>query len=151
MKRFFVMLANMLAIATFALVSVTCGDDEPTIVVDVTSVAVTPTTLTLGVGEKRTLTATVEPKDADNKTVAWSSSAPTIAEVNASTGEVTAKTVGTATITATTANGKTATCVVTVAENVIAVTSVTLDSTTLALKVGETHTLTATVTRDVAV
>jgi hypothetical protein len=94
MKRFFVRLANMLAIATFAVGFVACGEDDPP-AVEVSSVAVTPTTLALEVGDKQTLTATVAPQNATDKTVTWSSSAPTVAEVNASTGEVTAKAIGT--------------------------------------------------------
>ncbi len=62
--------------------------------------------------EKTTLTATITPDDATDKTITWSSNAPTIAEVNSSTGEVTAKAKGTAVITATTSNGKTDTCTI---------------------------------------
>ncbi|MDR1582304.1 MAG: Ig-like domain-containing protein [Prevotellaceae bacterium] len=142
--RFFKRMATMLAIAAFAAVLVSCNkDDIPP--VEVVSVTVTPSTLILKEGEQQTLTATVEPKDAVDKTVTWSSSAPKIAEIDASDGEITAKAEGTATITAITANGKTATCVVTVEKNVIEVTSVTVDPPTLSLKVGETQTLTATV------
>jgi uncharacterized protein YjdB len=150
MKRFFRPLAIMLAIAISATTFVSCGEEEgeegPTSI-EVTSVTVTPSTLAIKVGEKQQLSASVEPQDATNKTVTWSSSAPAIAEVNASTGEVTAKAVGTATITAT-AGGKTATCAVTVATNVIAVTSVEISSTTLNLTEGDKQTLAATVKPD---
>lgn len=71
--------------------------------------------LTLIEGGTAQLTATVEPSDATNKKVTWSSSAPGVATVDAS-GNVTAVAEGTATITATTDDGgKTATCTVTVA------------------------------------
>ena len=70
--------------------------------------------LTLIEGGTAQLTATVEPIDATNKKVTWSSSAPRVATVDAS-GNVTAVAEGTATITATTEDGgKTATCTVTV-------------------------------------
>lgn len=70
--------------------------------------------LTLIEGGTAQLTATVEPIDATNKKVTWSSSAPDVATVDAS-GNVTAVAEGTATITATTDDGgKTATCTVTV-------------------------------------
>lgn len=70
--------------------------------------------LTLIEGGTAQLTATVEPIDATNKKVTWSSSAPGVATVDAS-GNVTAVAEGTATITATTDDGgKTATCTVTV-------------------------------------
>lgn len=71
--------------------------------------------LTLIEGGTAQLTATVEPIDATNKKVTWSSSAPGVATVDAS-GNVTAVAEGTAIITATTDDGgKTATCTVTVA------------------------------------
>lgn len=57
----------------------------------------------LTVGGQTTLTATVSPSDATNKTVVWSTSAPTVASVN--NGIVTALKSGNATITATTDDG----------------------------------------------
>ncbi len=60
------------------------------------------------------LTATVTPSDATNKAVVWSSSNQAVATVDAA-GKVTARGVGTATITCETVDGgKTATCAVTV-------------------------------------
>ena len=147
MKRFPVILANMLAIATFAVVSVACDEkeNETPATVEVTSVTVTPATLALTVGDKDTLTAAVAPENATDKTVTWSSSAPTIAEVNASTGEVTAKGAGSATITAATANGKTAKCEVTVEGEGVAVTSVAVAPATIDIVAGGKRTLSATV------
>ncbi len=82
--------------------------------------------------EKTTLTATVTPDDATDKTVTWSSNAPAIAEVNSSTGEVTAKAKGTAVITATTSNGKTDTCTVIV--DPISVEYIEISNITLTIK-----------------
>ena len=65
----------------------------------------------------------------------WTSDKPAVATVDA-TGKVTAVAGGEATITAK-AGDKTATCKVTVKANVVAVTSVTLDKTELALTVGD--------------
>lgn len=70
-------------------------------------------TLSLEVGEKQTLTATVLPADAENRTVSWKSEDASIATVSSS-GEVTAAGAGTTTITATANGGKTASCTVTV-------------------------------------
>jgi len=78
--------------------------------VSVTGVTLNHTTLSMNVGGTATLTATVNPTNAANKNVTWSSSAPSIATVSTS-GLVTAVAVGTATITVTTADGgKTAEC-----------------------------------------
>jgi uncharacterized protein YjdB len=65
-------------------------------------------------GDTDSLTATVSPSStATNSTVTWSSDNPAVATVNQN-GVVTAVTMGTAVITATTANNLTATCDVTV-------------------------------------
>ena len=80
--------------------------------VAVTSVAVSPKTLNLEVGQTGTLTATVKPDNATNKTVTWKTSNDKVATVV--DGTVAAVGEGTATITATAANGKKDTCKVTV-------------------------------------
>lgn len=69
----------------------------------------------LFVNSKGTLTATVLPDNATDKTVTWSSSDPDYVSINATTGEYEVKGTkgyGSATITAT-AGGKTATCTIT--------------------------------------
>ena len=78
------------------------------------SITMEPTTLSLTVGQTHALIATVLPENATDKSVTWSSDAPTIVEV-LSDGTVTAKSAGIATITAKTTNGLTITCAVTVA------------------------------------
>lgn len=81
-----------------------------------TGVTVTPATASLVEGATQQLGAMIAPNDATNKSVTWESSAPAIATVSA-TGLVTAVSEGTATITATTADGGfTDTCAVTVTE-----------------------------------
>ena len=115
-------------------------------VVAVTSVTLNKTELTLTEGGSETLTATVKPDDATDKTVTWTTSDASIATVDAN-GKVTAIKEGTATVTAK-AGEKSATCKVTVDKNVIAVTSVTLNKTELTLTEGESETLTATVKPD---
>ena len=66
------------------------------------------------VGASETLSATVAPADATDKSVKYSSSDEAIATVTPVQGKVTGIAVGTATITATTTNGKTAVCEITV-------------------------------------
>jgi len=111
-------------------------------VISVTGVALNHTSLTLTEGETQNLVATVSPSNASNKDVTWTSNNTNVATVSSS-GVVTAKKAGTATITVTTVDGnKTATCAVTV---VVPVTGVSLNYTTLTLTEGQTQTLAATV------
>ena len=127
------------------------GNTKTTVAVK--SVTLDQTTLTKAVGDDAvTLTATVDPSDASDKTVTWKSSDASIAAVDAN-GKVTFVAAGTATITATATNGtddtaddKTATCEVTISAKKVNVESVKLDQTTLDKKVGDDAvTLTATV------
>ncbi len=114
-------------------------------VIAVTGVSLDRTSLTMTEGDTQTLTATVSPSNATDKSVTWTSNNTTVATVSSS-GVVTAKTPGTATITVKTNDGsKTATCTVTVKAKVIAVTGVSLDRTSLTMTEGDTQTLTATV------
>lgn len=111
----------------------------------VTHVTVTPTTLNLQVGATATVVATVHPAHATNRTVTWTSSATVIATVDAQ-GRVTAVSPGLAVITVTTADGgRTAGVAVSVASPPVRVTGVVLSATSLALTVGQTGQLAATV------
>ena len=108
-----------------------------------TGISLNRTSATINNGETLQLTATVSPSNTSNSTVTWSSSNTNIATVN-NNGLVTAKSRGTATITATTTDGSnlSASCNVTV--NQLA-TGITLNKTTAAINNGETLQLTATV------
>lgn len=87
-------------------------DPQP---IRVSGVQISKTTLSLKVGDTQQLTATVSPSNADNKNVTWSSSNSSVVQVS-STGKITAKGTGSATITVTTTDGNyTAKCTVTVA------------------------------------
>jgi len=111
----------------------------------VTHVTVTPTTLNLQVGATATVVATVHPWNATNRDVIWTSSDAAIATVDAQ-GRVTARIPGLAVITVTTADGgRTAGVAVSVASPPVRVTGVVLSATSLALQVGQTGQLTATV------
>ena len=131
-----------------ATITAKAGDKTATCTVTVTigvdNITLNKTTATLTEGGTVTLTATVTPDDATDKSVTWTSSDETVATVK--DGVVTAVKAGTATITAK-AGDKTATCTVTVNANV-AVTGVTLSETILSLFEGENATLTAKVTPD---
>ncbi|WP_303837105.1 Ig-like domain-containing protein, partial [Ruminococcus flavefaciens] len=84
-------------------------------VVDVASVAITNApTAAITVGNTGTLTATVAPDNATNKTVTWAvTEGADVLSINAATGAYTALKAGTAKVTAT-AGGKTAECTITV-------------------------------------
>ncbi|MDE6479810.1 MAG: Ig-like domain-containing protein, partial [Muribaculaceae bacterium] len=102
------------------------------------------TELSLIEDETATLTATVVPENATDKSMTWTSSDTTIVTVDAN-GNVTAVKAGTATITATSSNEKVATCSVTVSTKIIEATGITLNETSVELKVGEYVELVATV------
>ena len=83
--------------------------------IEVTNISVSPVNKSMKVGESSTLTATILPSNATNKTVVWNSTNSSVCSVD-STGKLTAKTAGSATIHATSSNGLTATCNVTVSK-----------------------------------
>lgn len=80
--------------------------------VEPTSITLSASSMTLKVGESATLTATVKPTDATDKSVTWSSLYPDVASVSA--GKIEALKEGQSVITAKTVNGLSATCLVTV-------------------------------------
>ena len=92
--------------------SASCTVTVPHVFVPVESVTLNKTETTIQEGGVELLIATVNPTEADNATVAWTSSNIGVATVG-SNGKVTAIAEGTAIITAE-AGGKTATCTVTV-------------------------------------
>lgn len=105
-----------------------------------TKVSLNKTNVNLNKGNTTTLTATVSPSNATNKSVIWTSSDASVASVT-SNGKVTAKGNGTATITARVGD-RTATCKITVTTSV---SDVTLNKTSITLDKGKSTTLTATV------
>ena len=104
-----------LLLALSMVMSVCVFADEA---VAVTGVTLNKSSMELQVGQSETLTATIAPENATNKTVTWTSSDPSVATV--ANGTVTAVKAGTATITVTTVDGgKTESCKVTVSKAVI--------------------------------
>lgn len=73
-------------------------------VVNVTGISVSPTNLGLSIGQTQTLTVTVSPTSATDKTVSWSSSGENVATVD-DNGVVTAVGAGGAIITVTSTDG----------------------------------------------
>ena len=114
-------------------------------VVNVTGIILDKVSAELTEGETVTLTATVSPDNATDKTVTWTSSDETVATVK--DGVVTAIAAGTTTITAKAGN-YIAACGVTVNAKIIHATNISLDKVSAELTEGETMTLTATVSPD---
>lgn len=108
--------------------------------VDVTSITLDKTSLSLIKGESETLAATVIPTNATHNKVSWTSSDTGVATVN-SEGKVSAIANGSATITAQVDDVK-ATCDVTVT---VPIESIILDKTELSLTKGQSETLIATI------
>lgn len=127
MNRF--LLKGLASVCALAVMfgTVSCSDDdEKEGTIAVSAVAVNPTTAAVKPGATVTLSATVTPEDATDKTITWSSSDEKVATVDG--GKVTGVAEGTATITATTKSGdKTATCTVTVSEDAAEVIEDTLE------------------------
>ena len=134
---------SLLVAIIAAMTMIGCNQEEAQ--VEVSSVSLNTATIQMVEGETFNLVATVLPKDAEFDGVIWASSNASVASVN--NGMVTALKEGTSTITAS-AGGKSSTCNVMVSARVIPVTSVTIDKTSLSMLVGETETLSATVTPD---
>lgn len=127
------------ALGLLALLAASCIKTIP-----VSSLSVSPTSLTLVEGEEAHLTVTVTPADATDPSVVWRSSDPAVATVN--DGLVHAVAPGTATITVSTPDGQqTASCAVTVNRQAVPVASVSLDKASLEMEVGDEETLTATI------
>ena len=122
-------------------ISKTCS---VTVRTPVTGVTVSPTTLTLNVGGTYTLAKTISPSGASNQNVVWSTNNTAVATVDSS-GKVTAVGKGTCTITCTSSENSNykGTCAVTVNQQA---TGITISPTSVELIVGQTTSVSASVT-----
>ncbi len=117
----------------------TCSVTVTSSTVSVTGVRLNTNSVNLTVGNTATLTATISPENATNKSVTWSTSNDEV--VTVVDGVVTAVGAGTATITVTTQDGGfKAECAVTVKAATVNVESVSLDITNKTLEIGGTVT-----------
>ena len=111
----------------------------------VTGISLNQSSISIIKGKTYQLSASIQPSGASNRNVTWSSSNSNIATVSSS-GKVSAKAAGTATISVTTKDGsKTAKCTVTVKNEPIKVTGVSLNRSQITLFVGKSENLTAAV------
>ncbi|MBO7112420.1 MAG: Ig-like domain-containing protein [Bacteroidaceae bacterium] len=107
--------------------------------VALTSISLSKTSLTLEEGATSTLTVRYTPSDATDKSTTWKSTDTKVATVSSS-GKVTAVKAGSATIIATSGSYESS-CKVTVESRIIALSSISLDKTTLALEEGASSAL----------
>jgi len=147
MKRF-KKLFGIISIATLIVCAMASCDIDPDPPapdqVRVTGVSLSRSSAGVDIGDTTTLSVTVLPSTADNKSVTWSTSDASKATVTS--GVIRGVAVGTATITVTTADGGyTATCSVTVSRAAGSVTGVSLNKRSTTLLVYGTETLFATV------
>ena len=118
------------------------GTPSGSVTYKVTGVSLSLNTLILDVGDEGTLTATITPDNASNKSINWESSDTGVATVDAN-GKVTAVSVGSTAITATAADGsgKSATCSVTVnAKPTYTITAVVVPEGAGSVKVNDSGT-----------
>ena len=127
-------------IGTAKITAISHNNKKATITVTVTNKAIavnkislSPTAVTLKINEEKIINVILTPSNATNQTITWTTNDSSVATVN--NGKITAKKVGTTTITARTSNGKTANVTVTVKNQTTPSTSsgkysVTYDSNT---------------------
>lgn len=133
---------NSILILVFLVMSINVSVFADT-TVKVESINLNKTTATLTVGATDNLTVTINPSNATDQSLRWSSSNTNVATVF--NGVVMAIAPGNAVITATSEDGfKSASCMVTVTNPII---TISLNKTTETLTQGETDTLIATVTK----
>ena len=126
----------------------TCKITVESVPAAVEGVAINKQEIELAPGQTEQLEAIISPENAENKDVRWLSSDYDVANVGRTTGLVTAKANGEATITVKTVDGeKTATCVVKV---ITPIESISLSSTSATLIPEATLTLVATVLPETA-
>ena len=144
MKKIFSAIAVLTA---FAMVAVSCSDDDTKDdeQVPVTEVKVTPATGSVVAGTTLTLKAEILPENASDKTVKWKSRDENVATVDEATGVVTGVTEGEAVIMAL-CGGKNGQAVITVTPAPIRVEKIELSKTEMPLFVGKTEKLTYTIT-----
>ncbi|MDE6555898.1 MAG: C10 family peptidase, partial [Duncaniella sp.] len=126
----------------------TCTVTVKAKIIEPTGISLDKTEASIVEGQTLTLTATIDPEMATDKTVIWSTSDEEVATVEE--GVVTAVKAGQAVITAKTSNGLSATCNVTVTAQVIEPTGISLDKTEASIVEGQTLTLTATIDPEMA-
>ena len=132
--------------SAYCAVTVSKKDDT----IEVTNLTLTPTNLTLTPGESQTLSANIQPSNATNQTLVWSSNDNKVATVD-NNGKVTAVGIGVATISVQTEDGSHSTyCTVQVnakdnSATTVAVTNISVNPETVTLSLKQTKKIQASV------
>lgn len=106
----------------------------------VTGISVTPSIVTLQVQKSAKLIASIFPENATNKGVKWSSSNPSVCNVNNDEGCVFAFSRGDAIITATSIDGGfSSSCQISVPDHIISVSSITISPSNIKMFVNQTY------------
>ena len=134
-------------------IKVSVGEISETIKVTVNSNITLPTSLslskesvTLTVGNSTMISATINPSNATNKDITWTTSNMDVA--NVINGQIVGKSIGTATISATTVNGIRKSITVKVIQKVILDEDINFNTSEINLKVGSTKKLEYKITPD---
>jgi uncharacterized protein YjdB len=149
MTKILKLMANMLAIATFALIIASCEEKENTDPgeVEISSIKVEPNFLYMEIDSTVILTATLSPDNALTDALTWSTYNKDIATVSvtgARTAVIRGVSIGTTVITVVTPNNKRAICEVTVSKSVPLVAISIVPSDSLHLEPREMKTIVAT-------
>lgn len=141
MEKYKKYLSPFFSILLMTIALFSCIESDP--VVYVQRVELSEESFSMEVGGGFLLSAEIYPSNATNKDLAWFSSNETVATID-ETGNVVAKSDGTAIITVTTKDGgKTDKCTVTVVKPIVKVESVEMSQHELSIAVGDEYQLTA--------
>ena len=132
----------MIGLALMAMPLAGCGPEQKGDEVKVESISLNESAFNMVVNTTATLTATVSPDNATDKTVTWSVAPSGVVTVNG--GAVSAIAAGECVVTAK-AGDKEAKCEITVTESYVPVESITLNMSELEVEIGSTYQLSATV------
>ncbi len=114
-------------------------------IIEANSIKINKSSTTIIEGGSETLNVIFNPTNTTNKTLTWESSNSSVASVDQN-GKVSAKSAGSATITAISSNNKTSSCTVNVSKKTINVTSIKLNNTSLTLEINDKRSLTYEIT-----
>ncbi len=122
----------------------TAPTTKPTAKPTITNIYISPSSMSIKKDSTVQLAAVITPSSLSGSTLTWTSSNTKVATVDKN-GSVKGISKGTATITATTSNKLTAKCQITVTTEEVKATKITLNKTSVTLKVSETFQLVATI------